>query len=175
MKLIRQCLLIGCLLYAYAISVNAYAQPQKVIQTQSESTAKLNLSLSEDVQEAINHGVSLTFVCEFAKHQTWFFLNWQDIQKEHRFVLTHHALSNRYMVQRISQQKPSLFRSLGGAMDFITAQSLSLLDRYSDSQHSYSLRVSLSKYELPGPMRLNAFISSDWNLDTGWISWQSNH
>lgn len=172
MKLIKLCLLIGCSFYAYTIAMQAHAQ--QLVQSQGEPTEQLNLSLSEDVQEAINHGVSLTFIAEFAQHQKWLFLTWQDVQKEHRFVVTHHALSNRYMVQRNTQSKPYLFRSLGGAMDFITMQSLSLLDRYSDTQHSYSLRVSLSKYELPGPMRLNAFISSDWNLDTGWISWQSN-
>lgn len=161
------CIFIGAFISTLPISASSFAQ------TQYQSTAKFNLNLSEEVREAVNHGVRLTFVCEFAKDRSWLFLAWQDVQKEHRFVVSYHALSSRYLVQRDSEQSPSLFRSLDGAMDFITAQSLTLLDTYNDTQHSYNLRVSLSKHELPGPMRLNAFISGDWSLDTGWISWQS--
>ncbi len=168
MRLIKQTSIATILICACVLSI------QSVAQTQYQSNNELNLNLSEEVREAINHGVRLTFICEFAQHRTWLFLAWQDIQKEHRFVVSYHALSSRYLVQQDSEQSAALFRSLDNAMDFITSRSLSLLDSYSDTQHSYSLRVSLSKYELPGPMRLNAFISSDWNLDTDWISWQSD-
>lgn len=150
----------------------AHAQQNAFKQTQDKPNSELQLNLSDEVIDAVNRGVSLTFVSEYAQRQSWFFLSWQSVAKEHRFVVIHHALSNRYLVRRDAIERPAIFRSLGGAMDFITTRSVAMLDSYSDSKHPYNLRISLSKYKLPAPMRLIAFTSRDWDLDTGWISWQ---
>jgi len=44
-----------------------------------------------------------------------------------------------------------------------------------DKTHSsQKMRLRLSKTKLPGPMRLTAFITSAWDLNSGWKSWQSD-
>ena len=136
------------------------------------TTAALNLSLSQQVQDAINQGVRLTFYSRFAKSQRWAL--WHRWQKKHRFSVTHHALSDHYLVKLDNHANANLFRSLDAAMDYIATQSVALLAAHTDTPEAYSIRTNINKYELPGPMRLNAFISPDWDLDTGWVAWQSD-
>jgi len=129
------------------------------------------ITLSEESQQAINNGVSLTFVCEFAMQKKYAFLTWNTAHHKHQFRVSRHALSNRYLVRTDNLQKPKIFVSLAQTMTYISSSSMHLFRNYIAKQSKYKMRLSLSKYELPGPMRLNAFISSDWNLNTGWIAW----
>jgi len=134
-----------------------------------------DISLSSAAQQAIDNGVALTFVCEFANLKRIAFLAWASERKQHRFVVTHHALSDRYIVRQDKLQTPHLFRSLAHAIDFMTEQANELFNSYYDHDDQHHMRISLSKYELPGPMRLNAFISSEWDLDSGWKKWASSN
>lgn len=129
--------------------------------------------LSEESQQAINNGVPLTFICEFAMQKKFAFFTWSEAHDTHRFMVSRHALSNRYLVRLNKAQKPKIFASITQTMAYISRTSKQLFANYADQQSKYKMRLSLSKYELPGPMRLNAFISSDWDLDTGWIAWAS--
>lgn len=142
----------------------------------SENTIEnFDLTLSDAAQQAVDNGVALTFLCEFAYLKTVVFVPWVTERKQHRFVLTHHELSDRYIVRQDNLQTPYLFRSLAHAVDFMTEQAVELFDRYSDPENQHHMRISLSKFDLPGPMRLNAFISNEWDLDSGWIKWVSEN
>ena len=64
------------------------------------------------------------------------------------------------------------FSSANEATEFITNQSFKFLQSYTSNQgDDVSMRLALNKFKLPGPMRLNAFIAKQWDIDTGWISW----
>lgn len=130
-----------------------------------------NLSLSSEIKDAVDNGVSLTFICSFAMVQRFLFVTWPRKTKQHRFVVSYHGLSNRYVVRQDNLLTPHLFRSITQANDFMVEQSLRLFNTYISQNYDYQMRMSLSKYELPGPMRLNAFITKAWDLDTGWIKW----
>jgi hypothetical protein len=136
----------------------------------------LTIELSENVQAAIDSGVSLTFEGEFAHNDSAFFFQWHDDVVQHSFVVTRHTLSNRYLVQERNKVEPRIFRSTSDAMAFISEAVLARFAKYhsqrfhSDADHQ--MRLRLSKTKLPGPMRLTAFITNDWNLDSGWTSWQ---
>ena len=169
---------------AFFIASQVHSAPNSNGITQTEQG--FTITLSEESQNAINNGVPLTFICKFAIQEkfaffTWSLLTWNKARYTHRFMVSRHALSNRYLVRLNKAQKPKIFASLTQTMAYISRTSMELFGTYS-SQHAsqqtgqqsnYKMRLSLSKYELPGPMRLNAFISSDWNLDTGWIAWAS--
>lgn len=163
-----------------ALTLISYSANNKATQSTAENTTqsttkRFDITLSDAAQKAVDNGVALTFVCEFANLKKFAFIPWITERKQHRFVLTHHALSNRYIVRLDKIQTPNLFRSLAHAVDFMTEQAMELFDSHNEHSHQHHMRISLSKYELPGPMRLNAFISNEWDLDSGWIEWVSEN
>ncbi|MFT5572396.1 MAG: hypothetical protein ACI9FR_001319 [Cryomorphaceae bacterium] len=134
-----------------------------------------SLSLSGQAQEAVENGVSLTFACDFAMVNRFLFFSWPSKLKQHRFMVSHHALSNRYIVRQDQQQKKHSFRSLDASMNYLSGEAQRLFNAYFEKNPQYEIRLSLSKYELPGPIRLSAFLASDWDLDTGWVKWDSEN
>ena len=139
----------------------------------SEPIQSINIKLSDEINQAINSGVALSFSCQLAVRESFWLFSINKQQKNHHFSLTRHALSNRYIVKYDKLDTPYIFRTISEATNHITLQAESLLELYSNEQTPFSIRVSLNKFELPGPMRLYAFISESWNLDTGWIVWNS--
>ena len=137
----------------------------------------LRIELSEKVEEAIDGGIALTFESEFAHIENFLFISWPEQVKRHRFTVTRHALSNRYLVRQQSKLAPSMFRSKRETMSFIASQTLALFKQYHEQDthntEPHQMRLRLSITELPGPLRLSAFINSEWDLDSGWNTWQS--
>ncbi|MGK0375321.1 MAG: hypothetical protein ACJA2E_001798 [Arenicella sp.] len=142
----------------------------------------LKIELSDDVQAAIDSGVSLTFENEYAVAKHFIFFDWHTEIARHEFVVTRHTLSNRYLVHESNKVEPRIFSSTRETMTYISQTALSYFYKYiskhqgqkSHSSPEYTMRLRLSKTKLPGPMRLTAFIANDWDLDSGWTSWQSD-
>lgn len=137
----------------------------------------LRIELSEKVEEAIDGGIALTFESEFAHIERFLFISWPEQIKQHRFIVTRHALSNRYLVHYESSIAPSMFRSKRETMSFIINKTLDLFKQYHNQDthniEPHQMRLRLSITELPGPLRLSAFINKEWDLDSGWKTWQS--
>ena len=158
------------LLFGVAGSINN-ASAQTAPKLGLKSAENINLKLSNEVQGAIQNGVTIMFRCQYAERKTFWFLSRSANIKQHHFSLKRHALSNQYIVKRIDLDALKLFRSLDEATRYIAAQSVLLLEFYHDSDTLNSMRLSLNKFDLPAPMRLNAFLSSAWAVDTGWLLW----
>ena len=137
----------------------AYAQSQQLAR----------LDISTEVQKAIDNGVRLVFDAHYAEQKTIFIFSRFRTVHQHRFFVQRHSLSNRYIVRRDKLEIPRLFRSIPQAMRYISQQALELLEFYKGEDLVLYMRLSLNKYELPGPLRLNAFIAADWDIDTGWM------
>ena len=138
----------------------------------NSSLEDLSIELSVRAQNAVNNGVSLTFDCDFAHLESFLFLVIPRNKKHHRFTLTRHTLSNRYIVKRDNLDTPHMFRTIPEASNYIVMQAIGLLEFYSETDANRKMRLSLNKYELPSPMRLPAFIFNEWDLDTGWVKWE---
>ena len=130
------------------------------------------IELSPSVLQAIDSGVSLTFVCEYATISRWVLMNWPTHYKTHRFVISKHALADRYLVHRDDRATPLIFRSSSQGVAYISKSAQNLFSAYVQEKPELELRVSLSKYELPAPIRLTAFTSNQWNFNSGWGAWQ---
>jgi len=148
-------------------TVQAYSQGIKY------QAGELEIRLSSDVEAAIDNGVPLTFVCEYAMLKKRFFVNWKAHYNRHDFVVTHHALTDSYLVSSQPGAAPRIFRSITETMGFVAQQAKNIFSTYNSADTPYQMRVRLSKTELPSPIRFNAFIATDWDLNTGWNSWQS--
>ena len=151
------------------------ASPIIVAQTavQKPDLEPFSFELSNEAQEAVKNGVTLSFDCQLAIRQSYWLFTTETQRKRHVFMLVRQALSNRYIVKQDKLDTPHLFRTISQATSYIAEHALNLFEFYNSDEQPYSMRLSLNKYKLPGPMRLNAFISDDWELDTGWIAWQS--
>jgi len=164
----------------FALLVGAIAHAQSIDYDGNE----FKIALSEDVQAAIDSGVSLTFENELAHSNRWAFFHWHSHKVVHRFIITRHTLSNRYLLHQDSQLTPRIFSSTRETMAFIGETAIKQFADYHEkwsldepSNHKarpHRMRLRLSKTKLPGPMRLTAFITSAWNLNSGWKSWQSD-
>ena len=144
-----------------------------IASTTSCAIEESGLVLKGEALEAVNAGVILSFTNEYAQRKPWGPFTRTLDSRLHRFVLTRHALSNRYIVKLDTNESPNMFRSVDEAVLFITQRSQTLLESYSSAETPYSMRLTLNKYELPAPMRLKAFIADEWDIDTGWINWTS--
>ena len=141
--------------------------------TIAQTTAnRLSLELSQQAQEAINNGVSLTIDCTIANIESRFLFNLEHDKKIYRFTLGRHTLSNSFIVKRDDIGTPHTFRSIADATNYITGEALNLLEYQAATDPARHMRLSINKFELPAPMRLQAFIFDEWDLDTGWLQWQ---
>jgi len=137
----------------------------------------VKISLAKEVEDAIDGGISLTFSCEFAHVSRFLIFAWPEQIKQHKYVVTRHALSNRYLVHHEGRLAPRIFSSKYESMSFIANHSMDLFLKYhAQDKHGgehHEMRLRLSKTELPGPLRLSAFITKEWDLDSGWNQWLS--
>jgi hypothetical protein len=151
-------------------------------QSNRYDSSGLKIDLSDDIQAAIDSGVTLTFENQYAHAKHFTLFDWHTEFAAHEFVVTRHTLSNRYLVYESNKVEPRIFSSTRETMTYISGASLSffsthIAEHQAQQTHlptTHKMRLRLSKTKLPGPMRLTAFIASDWDLDSGWKSWQSD-
>ena len=136
-------------------------------------SAYVNLALSPKIKEAVDNGIVITFDCKLKVNKSFAKINWASQTQAHRFMLVHHSLSNRYLVHINNSETPKNFHTIGEATNFIMETSLKFFSEYSIERSQTYMRLSLNKFKLPGPIRLNAFIAEHWNIDTGWVPWSS--
>lgn len=131
----------------------------------------LDIKLSAPIKEAADNGIPLTFDCDLRTSEMAWFISWPTQLQQHTFILSYHSLSNRYLVRSNNKEAPKNFHSIGEATDYIREQSKHLFKQYANKKAGAQMRISLNKFKLPGPIRLNAFIAEQWNINTGWIIW----
>lgn len=129
------------------------------------------IDLSDSTLDAIDNGVSLTFVCEFAVIKRWGVFSWKTRKKKYEFVISKHALSDRYHVHKDDNPSPTIFQSSLMSVSQISKQVKRLYQEHLKKQPNTEVRIYLSKTDLPAPMRMAAFASSQWDFDSGWVTW----
>jgi hypothetical protein len=138
----------------------------------------LTLKITGDPAQALSKGIGLTIVVQTRLYRaslaSWYFklANW-----EQRFRVEHHALSNRYTLTQVAtgatDNFPTLTETLSAIGRFATTVDLPAgINENDDLQ--MRLRVSLDRKSLPGPLKLVALISKDWQLRSSWGRWKVN-
>ena len=141
---------------------------------QSKTLHQIDLSLSSEVQDALNHGVEISIISRYASIKKMIFWHRYKKIKHIKFQLRRHALSNRYMVTHAQQQNPKVFRSVTEAMQYIGNFSLHTLETLQQESDRIALRIHLNKFDLPGSIRPKSFLSNDWTHNTGWKIWNKS-
>ena len=137
--------------------------------------AKFSIELSSGAREAVQNGVPLVFELQVqvVETHTW----WWDsvvIEFTERRLLQYHALSQSYQVKDLNQGTQGNYSRLDDALRAAgVIENLLLTDQALDKGPSYSLRIrgSLDVESLPTPVRLIAYVSSEWDMVSKWYKW----
>jgi len=138
--------------------------------------AYISFQLSEAVLEAVNNGVPLTFALEMevSQQRDW----WLDktvARVVQRYRLRYHALSRHYLLTNLNTGARHNFVTLTGALDLLgTLEDFPLVDASllpAEDRYNARLRSRLDMEELPTPLRVVAYLSRHWRLDSPWQQW----
>ncbi len=139
--------------------------------------ASLDLALTEETERAVNQGVPLVVLTEFAViDERWL---WERRRVRHatRARLRYHALSDHYIVDVSGTEGIETFRSLADALEHIGTLEALVLDwpsftRGAVRRGEIDVRSRLDINALPAPLRPTAYLSSDWQLGGEWTRWE---
>lgn len=138
--------------------------------------ANMDLKFSDDALEALRSGVPLIVLVniEVQKDRNW----WWDktiAELEQGYLLLYHALSEKYIIHNLNSGAQQNFISLNTALHFLSnIREFPLIDKNlleEGDDYYVRLRTYLDIESLPAPMRPIAYISSQWQLESGWFSW----
>jgi len=134
----------------------------------------LALSLTKPIEQALDNGVAVTILMEarVTRGRDWF---WPatEVEKERRYTLLYHSLSEQYLVRQ-GGQTPRAFPSRLAALAALSNPDPWPLAKTGalagDGHFRVALRVSVDLQSLPAPLRLMAYFSPAWHVGSGWQS-----
>lgn len=137
--------------------------------------SRFAIHLSSGAQEALENGVPLTFELQIqlVKKHRWL---WDTVEFEHIRVrvLHYHALTRSYQVMDANKGTQANYSRLDDALAAAgTIEGLTLSGVPLDPDHTYVIRLrgSLDIESLPTPVRLLAYVSAGWDMNSEWYTW----
>ena len=179
---------ICALLISFAPLSSAYSKDQPFEIRSAESrlfqgvwfaNALIDFRLSDEALAALDSGVVLTIELQIRLDRVRrFWLDKETAMLEQSFELSYQPLSERYVVRNLNSGEQDSFATLFSALNSmgrvvdLPIIDASLLD--ADEQYEIALRAVLDQNTLPGPLRLIAFWSSGFRLESDWYVWILN-
>lgn len=138
---------------------------------QPSLVVELDFAPRPEVLEALSHGVPL---------QIEFNLGGRDTSnrvafERHVLELSYQPLVRQWQLAQLNNGPPRLFASRSQLLAAIDQVRLPLGASWGllSGSREYSLRVRLPQSSLPGPLRLPAWFSRTWRMDSGEVMWTS--
>ncbi len=161
-------------LYAAEITINKVSS--KIVNDIYVVNANLEYELGEKTTEALENGIPLTFYIEIEFEQPrkliW---NKEIVRHVHYMQLEHHPLSDQYVLTNLTTSDQFSFNSLNDALAKLGKISkLPITEKKNiepDQRLIGRIRTGLDIESLPPPMRLQAWLSSEWRASSGWHEW----
>lgn len=135
--------------------------------------SQLDLTLSNQLIDAINNGVAISIAVEYAKPKKNIIGTKYDILARSTYEIERHSLSNRYLMRSIKTGKTDIFNSIQSALDSL-GSSLKQSVQYTQNIDELAVRCFVDKFRLPGPLRFKAFFSKSWSPSSRWSIWPLN-
>ena len=148
-----------------------------LIQQELHVSTKINLSLSEQAELAVENGVPLVVLTEIMLLKDGIFWNRTLLKYKNGQRLRYHSLSDRYVVEDLDVEEIDTYGSVTEALQSMGALRslvLALPERIEkdSTQYTLSVRSRLDINKLPAALRPLAFFSPSWRLTSDWTSWQ---
>ncbi|MCK5091635.1 MAG: DUF4390 domain-containing protein [Gammaproteobacteria bacterium] len=139
--------------------------------------ALLEYHLSDAAVEALVSGVPITFELQMkvVSPREWI---WDKTIAElsQRYRIEYYALTRQYLVTNLNSQSQDIYSSQQGAMEALgVVTELPLIDKHllkEGELYEGRLRTRLMIEELPTPLRVLAYLSSEWRLSSEWTVWR---
>lgn len=160
-------LLLGTAAGALAAGIEVRSAELVAVEDAWQLNADFDISLSAEIEEALNKGVALTFLVEFElaeSHRYWF--DDEVASATRRVKLSYHPLSRQYLINVGTHQKS--FASLVEAKDELgKLRGWAVLEksqvRKGDLFYAI-LRMRLDQARLPKALQVDALGSETWEL-----------
>lgn len=137
--------------------------------------SRIEYRLSEEALTALKNGVPFLILMNIEVEQVRWYWNKNLAELEQGYLLLYHALSEKFIVHNLNSGVQDHYSSLDAALNALgQINNLPLIDAKllnSEMRYQVKMRVRLDIESLPAPMRPLAYISSDWQLDSDWVSW----
>ncbi len=175
-KKISFLLLLSAATIVFAASSSIFIKSAE-LQSQDEHyslNADVEIEFDSEFEEAIRKGVPLDFLIEFqvvSPRKYWF--DDEIVTASQSVVLSYHALSKQYLVNRGVQQKS--FETLSEAKQELVAINdwkvlpKALLEK-NEAYHA-ALLIRLDQSKLPTAIQVDAIASEKWNLSSQKFQW----
>ena len=134
-------------------------------------SGQVSVSLSPVLVQAIERGVTLTFLSEFKiyKPRWWWFVDEEVGLVIRHARLTFHPLTRQFRVS-VDGAKPQAFTDLTEALKACLAvNGWTVLQAPMSPGHYAQIRLSLDTSALPKALHVTALTNESWALSTGWI------
>jgi len=136
----------------------------------------LELHMSDDIREALRHGVSLDIDVhmEVRLKRKWL---WDKLVKEVtlHYKLQHHPLSDVYLVTHLDDHSREQFQTLDQALEY-----LGMIRNYpligagklkKDRKYQGWVKAELNIQELPPPLQTATYVTSRLHQESKWYEW----
>jgi hypothetical protein len=171
-------LLFACLFISQAGASDAQIHDARTLLAEGvyRVGARIDFRLNETLQAALQNGVPLVLELriEVIHEREWLWAE-RVAHLRQRFGLEYHALTELYLVHNFSTGVQYSFRELEEALEYIgNVYDLPLIDaNLLRPQENYQVRMraDLDIESLPTPVRLWAYLGSDWSLQSDWYQW----
>lgn len=187
-SLLRAVLIGGCLFTMTGIARPTFAQEGSFEVRSASSrlydgvyfaTARIDYRLSDDALEALDSGVALTIQLQIEvqrKRRLWLDAEIATLRQD--YSLSFQPLSDRYVVKNLNSGEQDSFATLFSALNNMgRVVDLPIIDASlltPGAKYEIALRAVLDQNTLPGPLRLIAFWSSGFRLQSDWYVWRLN-
>ena len=136
---------------------------------------RIEYGLSEEALTALKNGVPFLILMNIEVEQVRWYWNKNLAELEQGYLLLYHALSEKFIVHNLNSGVQDHYSSLNAALAALgQINNLPLIDARllnPELRYQVKVRAHLDIESLPAPMRPLAYISSDWQLDSDWVSW----
>ncbi|MGA7802674.1 MAG: DUF4390 domain-containing protein [Gammaproteobacteria bacterium] len=138
--------------------------------------ARIDFHLSTAALDALRSGVPLTIDIHMQAIELRGWLWNRVVADLHQYYqIQYHALSDRYLVKNLNTGLVDSHHSLEDALDEVgIIHGFPMLDErllQPGGRYQGALQASLDIEALPTPMRVWAYVSSQWHLSTDWYTW----
>lgn len=132
------------------------------------------IDFNQELDNAIKNGVVITFNYEFEiKKNNWYSFNALANLKKN-YILSYHHITSEYRLENPITFQSVSFKSLNNAinaMEILNRFPLINTKQLPNEKLTLKVRFYLASENLPALMRLNKWISRDWNIDSDWTKW----
>lgn len=133
-------------------------------------SADFAIELNARLVDAVNRGVPLYFVADFALvRPRWWWFNERTIEVSRTWRLAYHALTRQYQlaVEGLQQRFDTLDDALA-ALARVRGWRVIDRERVRSATFEASVRMRLDMTQLPKPFQVSAITERDWNLQSEW-------